>query len=133
DIELVRVAVWLLGRMRRSGALTAVAGLRFHPDWAVRKQVAIALRRSSAFTELAVMAERDSDPNVRCIAGSLQVARAAYAERLSQFVNHSGGDRADQTSIVAHFMPLFLKTPLDPAVPVKSRAWIRRLLERIHL
>jgi hypothetical protein len=132
DKESRKLAIWLLGRCARRRAIVAVATLKCDPDPVVRRHVAKALKRMSAWSELYRMATRDDDSHVRCAANSFSVAtRRPHSDRLRQFVQHGGGAMFEPGRYTSH-MPVFMLQPVGPGKPAKSRDWIRRILQHIR-
>jgi hypothetical protein len=119
-----RLAVWLVGRLERRRLAWLVAPLRCSDSPAVRKEVARALRRMDAWTELATMS---GDPAVRQFA--VPPVRRPFADRIGSFLGHVAagppvGARAS--------MPLVVNVSPLAGRPPRSAATIRRVLETIR-
>ena len=131
DRELRKLAIWLLGRCSGRVSITAVNLLQSDPDPAIRRHVAMALKRMGGWAELHRMATHDDDARVRRV-GSISVTmRPSYSERLRQFVQHGGGEIFEPGRYASH-MPVFMLQPIGPGKPAKPRDWIRRILDHIR-
>jgi hypothetical protein len=130
EIELRALAILLVGRMDLRSPGRILTRFKSDPHAAVRKEVARALRRHAAFADLHGMAQ-DSNLRVRAIATSLLTRRHAYAERLAQFASHSRHED-DSRRREAAGMVMFLREPIGPGKPPKSRLFIRQILQHIR-
>jgi HEAT repeats len=132
DPDVRKVATWLLGRCRATRSASALCVLRSSRDAAIRRQVAIALKRMGECAELQWMAIRDPDARVRCIAGSQPpVNRRSYSDRLKTYVQHGGGELTRPGTFESR-MALFISPSARQGNPAMTRQWIRRLLEHIR-
>jgi hypothetical protein len=84
------------------------------------------------FVELQSIALNDPDPRIRLVAvRRLRDKRRSHADRLRDYVTHRGGELIRPGTFITR-MPLFIAPTVGIGTPVKSRQWIRRLLEHIQ-
>lgn len=122
--ELVRLAIWLFGRLRVSPAILEVAPYRFSPDVRIRREAARALNRLHAWAELRSIAE-DADARVRQYAR--QEPAAPFTTRLSRVASGCSASEMPRTR-----QRFFERLPLGPGRAAKPPEFIRELLQRIR-
>lgn len=84
DVEMQRIAVWLLGKSGNRAVIPALLRLAPHPQQSIRKEVARSLRRLNAWAELRAISGREADPEV--LRFTVQPPPKSFPSRLAQFL-----------------------------------------------
>lgn len=121
------LAIWLRGRCGGSIGTTSLVKFVSHPDEVTRKEVARALKRMNAWTQLGKIADGDASARIRRIA-TVQPPRA-YKDRVADFSKHIA-----RLEVRPVRRPLILSPELQVGQgrPPKTPAYIRMLLNRIR-
>lgn len=127
DPHLRLLAIWLRGRCGGTIGTATVADYCSDADFQVRKVVARALQRMSAWSDLRAMAAKDPSDRIRRIATVR--SPGPFAERLSSLLEHIPPDRTVPVRRNLFIGPSF---SLTQGRPPKSAATIRAILERIQ-
>ncbi len=126
--ELNRLAIWLLGRSGGTLGATEVVAFYRHADVQMRREVARALMRMRAWSELRHMAIIDTDPQVRRLATPAK--KREFATRFAALA--AAGVTPARQSPAPGPMPLVWNVSSDAGRPPKPGWWLRQVLERIH-
>lgn len=130
DLEVRRLAIWLLGRCGRCRNVGLIAKFRTHPDRSVRKEVARALRHMNAFRELTEFVASENDPRIRRLA--TLPPRDSYQRRMGRYLEQDV-ERVAVGPIPSHSrMPLRFFVSIGSGKPAKTVEFIRRILEDIR-
>jgi len=122
--DVVRLAIWLMGRIRAGVPISEIMPYCHSPDLRIRREVARALRRLNAWAELRAIAE-DDDPRVRQLA--VQRPAAPFATRLARVTIAAAAPEAPRARPA-----FFARLPFGPERPLKTPEFIRAMLERIR-
>ena len=127
--EIQRLAIWLFGRCATPHVSSHVALFRHAQDVRLRREVARALQRLEAWSELRQM-EGDPDSQVRRLA----VARGPsdYDRRLAGFLQRDIESLDVATEVAPPRKTLWTVDPLGPGRPAKNSSLIRRILLHIQ-
>ncbi len=127
DSGFLRIAIWLRGRCGGYVGSSIVAKLARDRDDGIRKQVAICLRRLSAWPALRQMASNDPSPRIRAIAN--QPAIPSHSRRQSRFLENVEALKTSSTE-----MPLRIASSVtfNEGRPARPDWLIRQILNRIH-
>lgn len=85
NTRVLRIAIWMLGRIGRPYATKSVAWHANHPFFPVRREAIRTLHRLHAWTELRRISREHEDPRTRRIAKP--ASPRSYADRLGEFVS----------------------------------------------
>lgn len=130
DPKVQLLAIWLLGRCRRSAGTKQIAPYMRSRDRQMRKELVRAFRRMSAWTELRAMIRNESDSRILRMAMHIRVP--PFADRLVKFT--SSVDQRNEPDRSSAPQPLLIQPGVscENGLPAKSRTLIRVILERIH-
>jgi len=132
DSATRRLTVWLLGRIGNRCTTSVVSALSDDGDVRVRKEVAKALRRLTAWAELREIAAREDDPVVRRFATQAEVPPREFSERMTRFLDSDVENVGQPDGTVSGARPLHVNTTIGGGSPPKSRWYIRLILEHIR-
>jgi len=123
-----RLAIWLLGRHTGTLGTKAIARHMGDSDVILRREVARALRRKQAWSEMRALQADDPDSRIRKLA--TQATPDAHQRRLRVFL-----DDISSRPVHSPRAPSTWNVDLStaPGRPPKSEWLIRRLLEHIRL
>jgi hypothetical protein len=127
NTRVLRVVMWMLGKIGHPYATRSVALHVDHAEFSVRREAIRSLRRLHAWTELRRISRDHSDPRIRALAEPM--SPIAYEDRLANFLARR---KAIQPSAVTR------KLVVDPHVevarphPPKSGWRIGLVLQQIH-
>lgn len=121
------ISIWLRGRCGGTIGTSVVARFSTAPDQQTRKEVARALKRMSAWGQLANMATNDRCERVRRIAAT--PPSRPFGERLAAFSMH-----ASHLEGSSNAAPMFISPGFEwgQGQPPKSPSVIRTILQRIR-
>jgi hypothetical protein len=127
DPVLRILAIWMRGKCRGTLGTQVVAQFANHPDFFTRKEVARALKRMSAWQELATMQSTDPDERIRRIA-SPHPGRPIVS-RIAKYMRH-----VPRSEVVSSRKLLFLAKSVNTheIKPPKPISVIRAILDRIR-
>ena len=127
-VSLKRLAIWLLGRHDGTLGTLAIANAAQHPEVAMRREVARALKRKHAWSQLREIFADDPDDRVRRLAE--QHSPPSHRDRLNTFL----ADVAPQKpSGQRTQLRMNVDMEAEPGRPPKSPQFIRYILEHIRL
>jgi hypothetical protein len=125
------VCVWLLGKCADRFRLYGLAGLWDDPSPQVRRQVAKALRRVEAWSQLTKMARVFPNDDQIVWFATAPTKHRTYAQRLTNFVRSVDDSHAGEVETPSR-MPYWTRDKNWKYTPPKSRDFIRRMLRRIR-
>ena len=127
SVAMCRLTIWLLGRCGSSFGISAVAQPIRHDDVTLRREVARALQRMHAWSELREMEAGETDQRVLALA--TQSRPVPHADRLTIFL----GDVTPRVVQHTHTqLTCDARILTRTGRPPKAASWIRRVLQRIH-
>lgn len=127
DPGLRTLAIWLRGRCRGKVGISGINAFRDDVRFQTRKEVARALQRMGAWSELREMAATETDPRIKRVA-TVQPPKP-YATRLANLTRHLSkriGRRSPRELFVSP------EVDFEHGRPPKSVQLIRMILKRIH-
>ena len=128
DLDVVRLAIWLIARAHTSVAIWAISPFSQSRDVRVRYEAARALRRLGAWAELRSMMQHESNHRVRRLATAPMPK--SFDKRFERFAGHAPS--AAQPDAPCRTIQLFTRVSTESGRPAKSPEFIRVILERIQ-
>ncbi len=127
DTRLLRLALWMVGRIGNRYAVESVLTCVRHPAFRVRRSAVRSLKQLHAWTELRRVADNDPDVQIRELAEPS--SPRPYDDRLARFVAATASLEPSH-----HLHPLVIspEAEIGAGRPPKSEWRIRLVLRRIH-
>jgi hypothetical protein len=129
--SMTPLCVWLIGKCVDRFRLYGLAGLWNDPSPVVRRQVAKALRRAEAWSQLAEMARAYPDDDRIVWYATAPPTHRPFAQRLTNYVGSIDDSHADEVETPSRMSYWTLEKEWK-YTPPKSRDLIRRMLRRIR-
>ena len=130
--QVIRIAIWLRGRCGGKSGISTVVRFRDARHYGIRKEVARALKRMGAWSELREMARLEIDPRLKRI--STAQAPKPFGFRLKTFSRNVTWTttRNDRTEVRQREVFVSSEVDFRQGRPPKSIGLIRAILKRIH-
>ena len=127
NTRVLRIALWMLGRIGHPYATKSVIRHVDHSQFPVRREAIRTLRRLHAWSDLRRIEREHPDSRIRALAKP--ASPKAYSDRLAQFVSSS-----DSLEPIARTRDVVIDANVDlgQGRPPKSRGRIAAVLRRIH-
>jgi hypothetical protein len=127
ETRVLRIALWMLGRVGDAYATTSVVCCANHDSFRVRREAVRSLHRLHAWAQLRRISRDHPDPRIRILA---QVAApSSYTDRLARYVASS---KTVETTEGLHPLVIAPQVDIDQGRPPKSGRRIASVLRRIH-